>query len=273
MTRQAIDPNLQLAVLGLGNMGGAVLQGGFARGILTPKSVMVCDPDQSRLSAFVDLGCQTGTPADIASAPRVLLAVKPQVFPELAETFSSRPRDRTVISVMAGIQGHRIASAMGAGTSVIRAMPNMPASIGYGVTAIAASSEVSDSEQAFARELFAAVGTVVEVEEELMFAVTATSGSGPAWVYRLVEAWIKAAEEQGLPPETAKSLVHGALLGAAQLLHHSDRSASELRAAVTSKGGTTAAGQAAMDDHGFDRAIAETIAAATRRGRELDEGH
>ena len=105
-----------------------------------------------------------------------------------------------------------------------------------------------------------------------MFAVTATSGSGPAWVYRLVEAWIKAAEDQGLPPETARSLVHGTLLGAAQVLHQSDRSAAELRTAVTSKGGTTAAGLEALDAHGFDLAIAEAITAATRRGRKLDEG-
>ncbi|MDE0889320.1 MAG: pyrroline-5-carboxylate reductase [Phycisphaerales bacterium] len=273
MTDLAIDQSPQLSVLGLGNMGAAVLQGGLESGILTPESVLVCDPDQAKLSPFADRGCRIGVIEEAASTPRVLLAVKPQVFPELASTFSSRPRDRTVISVMAGIQGQRIVAAMGSGTSVIRAMPNMPASIGHGVTALAASPDVSDAERAFARELFAAVGTVVEVEEEMMFAVTATSGSGPAWVYRLVEAWIKAAEEQGLPPETARSLVHGTLLGAAHLLHHSDRSAGELRAAVTSKGGTTAAGLDAMDSYGFDRVISETIAAATRRGRALDEGH
>ncbi len=270
MTHPDINPTPQFAVIGLGNMGAAILQGGLNHGILAPESVLVCDPDQTRLSPFVERGCQIGTIEEAASIPRVLLAIKPQIFPDLALAFLSQPRDRTVISVMAGIQGHRIATAMGAGTSVIRAMPNMPASIGHGVTAIAVSPETSDAEQAFARGLFAAVGTVVEVQEELMFAVTATSGSGPAWVYRLVEAWIKAAEEQGLPPETAKSLVHGTLLGAAQLLTHSDRSASELRAAVTSKGGTTAAGQAAMDDHGFDRAVQQAIAAATQRGRELD---
>ncbi|MDG2021802.1 MAG: pyrroline-5-carboxylate reductase [Phycisphaerales bacterium] len=272
MTSSTINPNIQLAVLGLGNMGAAVLQGGLDGGILTPNAVLICDPDPTRLSPFVDLGCRVGTPEDAASTPRVLLAVKPQIFPELTPAFSDRPRNRTVISVMAGIRGHRIAAAMGPGTAVIRAMPNMPASIGHGVTAIAASSDVPEAEQAFARELFAAVGTVVEVEEELMFAVTATSGSGPAWVYRLVEAWIKAAEDQGLPPETARSLVHGTLLGAARLLDRSDLSAGELRAAVTSKGGTTAAGQEALDAHGFDLAIAEAIAAATRRGRELDEG-
>ena len=270
MTHPDTNPTPQLAVLGLGNMGAAVLQGGLDHGILAPESVLVCDPDQAKLSSFVERGCRIGTTEEAASIPRVLLAIKPQIFPDLALAFSSQPRDRTVISVMAGIQGHRIATAMGMGTSVIRAMPNTPASIGHGVTAIAVSPETSDAEQAFARKLFAAVGSVVEVEEELMFAVTATSGSGPAWVYRLVEAWIKGAEEQGLPPETAKSLVHGTLLGAAQLLAHSDRSASELRAAVTSKGGTTAAGQAAMDDHGFDHAVQQAIAAATQRGRELD---
>ena len=272
MTRSTIDPNLQLAVFGLGNMGGAVLQGGLDSGILTPEAVLICDPDPARLSPFADLGCRIGGPEEAASVPRVLLAVKPQIFPELAPTFSGRPRNRTAISVMAGIQERRIAAAMGPGTAGIRAMPNMPASIGHGVTAIASSPEVPDTEQAFARALFAAVGTVVEVEEEMMFAVTATSGSGPAWVYRLVEAWIKAAEDQGLPPETARSLVHGTLLGAAQVLHQSDRSAAELRTAVTSKGGTTAAGLEALDAHGFDLAIAEAISAATRRGRELDEG-
>ncbi|MAH67205.1 MAG: pyrroline-5-carboxylate reductase [Phycisphaerae bacterium] len=264
------DSGIRLAILGLGNMGAAILGGALDAGVVAPTDVLLVDPASDRLDGFRDRGCRIGSIDDLAAAPCILLAVKPQIFPEIAPRLAARPGDRTVISVMAGLHSERIADALGAGTRVIRAMPNTPASIGHGVTAISTTSDVPPADRAFAKSLFESVGTVVDVEEDLMFAVTATSGSGPAWVFRLVEAWIEAAVEHGIPHETAKTLVHGTLLGAAHLLDRSDQDAGALRKAVTSKGGTTAAGQTAMDDHGFDHAVRQSIAAATRRGRELD---
>jgi len=264
------DAGIRLAILGLGNMGSAILSGALDAGVVDPAAVLVVDPASDRLEGFRDRGCRVGAIGDLAAVPCVLLAVKPQVFPEIAPDLASQRADRTVISVMAGLHSDRIADALGTGTRVIRAMPNTPASIGHGVTAISTTSDVPAADRTFARSLFESVGTVVDVEEDLMFAVTATSGSGPAWVFRLVEAWIDAAVEHGIPRETAKTLVHGTLLGAAHLLDRSDHDAGALRKAVTSKGGTTAAGQTALDDHGFDHAVRQSIAAATRRGRELD---
>lgn len=268
--RNDSDPGIRLAIIGLGNMGSAILDGALDAGVLEPSAVLVVDPASRHLEAFRARGCRIGSIEDLAADSCVLLAVKPQVFPEIAPHLATRGGDRTVISVMAGLHSDRIADAIGPGTRVIRAMPNTPASIRHGVTAISTTSDVPAADRAFARCLFESVGTVVDVEEDLMFAVTATSGSGPAWVFRLVEAWIDAAVEHGIPRATAKTLVHGTLLGAAHLLDRSEQEAGTLRAAVTSKGGTTAAGQAAMDDHGFDHAVRQTIAAATRRGRELD---
>ena len=264
------DPGIRLAILGLGNMGSAILGGALDAGVVDPAAVLLVDPDSDRLGDFQDRGCRTGSIEELAAAPCILLAVKPQIFPEVAPELAAHAGDRTVISVMAGLHSDRIADALGPATRVIRAMPNTPASIGHGVTAISTTSDVPPADRAFAKSLFESVGTVVDVEEDLMFAVTATSGSGPAWVFRLVEAWIEAAVEHGIPHETAKTLVHGTLLGAAHLLDRSDQDAGALRKAVTSKGGTTAAGQTAMDDHGFDHAVRQSIAAATRRGRELD---
>ena len=264
------ESGVRLAILGTGNMGSAILAGALDAGVVDPGRVVVVDPDPRRVARFRDRGCRVGSIEDLATASCILLAVKPQVFPEVARLLASHPGDRTVISVMAGLNSDRIATAIGTGTRVIRAMPNTPASIGHGVTAISTTSDVPAADRKFARSLFEAVGTVIDVEEDLMFAVTATSGSGPAWVFRLVEAWIDAAVEHGIPRKTAETLVHGTLLGAAHLLDRSDQDAGSLRAAVTSKGGTTAAGQAALDDHGFDHAVRQSIAAATRRGRELD---
>lgn len=269
--RNDSDAGLRLAILGLGNMGSAILDGALGAGVIDPSAVLVVDPAFDRLQPFLDRGCRTGSIEALAAAPCILLAIKPQIFPEVAPLLAARQGDRTVISVMAGLHSDRIVEALGPGTRVIRAMPNTPASIHHGVTAISTTSDVPTADRAFARSLFEAVGTVVDVEEDLMFAVTATSGSGPAWVFRLVEAWIDAAVEHGIPRETAKTLVHGTLLGAAHLLDRSDQDAGALRTAVTSRGGTTAAGLAAMDDHGFDHAVRQTIAAATGRGRELDE--
>lgn len=149
-------------------------------------------------------------------------------------------------------------------------MPNTPAAIRLGVTTIAPGPAATDDDLAWVRRLFAAVGTVVELDESHFHAVTAVSGSGPAWIFRKAEAWITAAIAEGLPPDVASRLVIDTIFGAASLLRAGDRSPSELRAAVTSRGGTTAAGLAALDDAGFDDAVRAAIAAATARGRELD---
>jgi pyrroline-5-carboxylate reductase len=261
---------LELAVIGLGAMGGAVLRAALDTGVLPPESVGLVDPDASRLRSFEDLGCQPLSLANAAASPRLLLAVKPQLFPEVAAGLHSMHGRRLAISVMAGLRSSRIAAALGPDTAVVRTMPNTPAGIRLGVTAIAPGPGATAVDLDWVRRLFTAVGTVVDLDESHFHAVTAVSGSGPAWVFHLAESWIAAGVAQGLPPEVAERLVIDTIFGAASLLRQGGRSPSELRAAVTSRGGTTAAGLAAVDAAGFQNAIHDMIAAATARGRELD---
>ncbi len=272
-----MNTSLELVVIGLGAMGGQILRAALETGVLSPAAVGLVDTDPARLQPLTDLGCRPVSLADAASAPRLLLAVKPQIFPEVAPHLLRPEFDagtaappRLAISVMAGLRSHRIADALGPGTAVIRTMPNTPAAIRLGITAMAGGPASTPDHLDWVRRLFTAVGAVIEVDESHFHAVTAVSGSGPAWVFRMAEAWITAAIEQGLPADVAERLVLETLFGAASLLRPGDRSPAELRSAVTSRGGTTAAGLAALDDANFDDAIRGAIAAATARGHELD---
>lgn len=263
------DPPLELAVMGLGNMGGAVLRGLLQARVLAPHQVGVCDVLPDRIGAFTDLGCRSLLPVGVGEAPRILLAVKPLLFPEVAESIGRRAGRRLAISVMAGLPSERIVAALGADTAVIRTMPNTPASIGHGVTAISSGHDTTRDDLAFVRRIFESVGAVVEVEEPDFHAVTAVSGSGPAWVFRMAEAWTAAAISEGLSPATARMLVNQTLFGAAKLLQDSGDDAATLREAVTSRGGTTAAGLEALERCDFEDVIQEAISAAADRSREL----
>ena len=265
-------PDLDLAVIGLGNMGGAILAAALDTGVLRADRIGVVDTDPGRVATFSNLGCRAIDLASAGRVPRLLLAVKPQVFPQVASEFGpvADGGRRLAISVMAGLRASRIADALGAGTAVVRTMPNTPAAIRLGITTMAPGPGATPEDLDWTRRVFESVGSVVELDESHFHAVTATSGSGPAWVFRLAEAWIAAAVGEGLPEETARRLVIDTMHGAANLLHVGDRSPSELREAVTSKGGTTAAGLAALSEHDFDAAVGAAIGAATARGRELD---
>ena len=269
--------DLELAVIGVGAMGGEILRAAIDTGVLAPGTVGLVDADPARLAPFASLGCRPVGLAEAADAPRLLLAVKPQVFPEIAKTLhrTANPADsdsprRLAVSVMAGLRAERLAEALGAGTAIVRTMPNTPASIRLGMTAISPGPGATAADLDWVRRLFTAVGSVVDLDESHFHAVTAVSGSGPAWVFRMAEAWIAAAIGEGLPSDVARRLVIETMFGAASLLRVGDRSPSELRTAVTSRGGTTAAGLAALDATGFDESVRAAIAAATARGRELD---
>lgn len=267
---QTTDPTLELAVIGLGNMGGAVLKAILAASIIPAARIGVCDALEDRMVEFTDAGCR---PLDLGSAgrtDRILLAVKPQVFPGITGSIGPGAGPRLAISVMAGLRSPQIQAALGGDTRIVRTMPNTPAAIGAGVTAIAPGHGATDEDLAFTRMIFDAVGTTIDVDEAHMHAVTAVSGSGPAWVFRTAETWIAAAVKEGLPHATARTLVIETLFGASKLLRESEQDASALRESVTSKGGTTAAGLAALDRTGFDEAVHAAIRAAVERGHQLD---
>jgi len=266
----------QLAVIGGGNMAGAILLGAFGAGALDPAGVILAEPDADKRRAFADRGAQTvasaaGVPGLLGPSTTLLLAVKPQVFPEVASALGD-VGDRVVISIMAGVTSGAICAALGGSARVVRTMPNTPAQIGKGVTAVTLGAGAKPGDEALAQSILGAVGQVVSIEEEMLDAFTGVVGSGPAYVFAMAEAMIEGARRVGFDDATADRIVCGTIEGAAGLLAEDARSAGALREAVTSKGGTTAAGLDAMAAGGFAEAVASAVVAARDRGAELGRG-
>ena len=265
-----MSSSYSLAFIGCGNMGGAILKGVLNAGKTPPSDILVVERSPERLKEWSALGVDTTDQiADIRDVPNILLAVKPQDFPTVAAGLAPLSKSTLLISVMAGLSSLAMRQAIGSEMRVVRAMPNTPCQIGMGITAVAPGLGATKEDLQFANELLSTVGAVVDVEEEHMHAVTATSGSGPAYAFLLAESWLAAAIKQGLDPEVARQLVHTTLAGAAALLAVNP-DAAELRKAVTSKGGTTAAALDRLEAHGFREAMEKALEAATNRGRELD---
>lgn len=250
-------------------MGTAIIEGALRSGLLQASQVTAVDRDQSRCDAMAALGCHTATDAAaLSSCTTVLLAVRPQDFGALGDALCST-QDRLAVSVMAGLASQTIATAMGPNTRVVRTMPNTAASIGKAVTGIAPGPGATDADFAVATALLESVGRTVAVDEDQMHAVTAVSGSGPAYVYLLAEAIEAEARAMGLRDDQINELLRGMLLGAATLFDSDGRAPATLRAAVTTPGGTTEAGLVAMRDAGFVEAVRAGVRAACRRGEQL----
>lgn len=262
----------RMAVIGTGKMGEAVVAGLVGRAGWQPGDIVCTARRAERCDALTqDLGVATtmDNAAAASAADIVLLALKPQVLldelPSLAAAVQSA---HLVVSVAAGITTGAIEQVIGQ-VPVVRAMPNTPLFVGQGMTAIAGGQHAESSHLAAATEIFAPMGDAAVVNEDLIDAVTAVSGSGPAYVFRMVEAWIAAAVEAGLDQATARRFVIQTLTGSAAMLREPDADPARLRADVTSPGGTTEAGLAALDAAGFSDALSRAIAAAHLRAREL----
>jgi pyrroline-5-carboxylate reductase len=267
----AMSSNAILGVLGAGNMGEAIVRGAIRQGVLAPEQILVAEVDEARRAMMAGLGCQvTAAAGDTVGCEQVMLAVKPQGFPDLAKVMGELPSPTVVMTVMAGLSSGAIRRAMGPNAKVIRVMPNTPCQIGLGMSAIALGEGAEPGDEELATKLFGAIGAVVSVEERHMYAVTAVSGSGPAYIFLLAEAMEQAALDIDLPPDVARQLVRQTVYGAAALLHGSDVSAAERRAAVTSKGGTTHAAIETMKERGLPEAVIAGMRAARDRGIELD---
>ncbi|MGI9502643.1 MAG: pyrroline-5-carboxylate reductase [Geminicoccaceae bacterium] len=261
-----------LVLVGCGFMGKALLQGWLANGI-APEAVTVQDPTPNDwLSAQPGLRVNTPLPSEPAA---IIIATKPQILTEILPDLASFGNRSTLfVSVAAGAAIASFEAHLGSATPVIRSMPNLPASIGAGVTALIANPSASPAHIELARDLFQAVGAVVELDDEdQMHAVTALSGSGPAYIFAMTEALAKAGMDHGLPRELAMTLARQTVLGAGQMLRAPDADAEKLRVAVTSPGGTTGAGLAAFMDgvNGIVPLAKRTVAAARRRSLELSE--
>jgi pyrroline-5-carboxylate reductase len=259
-------------LVGAGKMGGALLEGWLRLG-LNPKNVAVLEPQPAaELAALAQRGLKLNPdPKTLSDATAVVIAIKPQVaaqaVPALAPLMSP---STVVISIMAGRTLQFLAAALKRPCALIRAMPNTPAAIGRGIT-VAVPRDATAAQRALADRLLAATGAVEWVDDEaLMDAVTAVSGSGPAYVFLLAEALAKAGVAAGLPAPLAAKLARETVAGSGELLHRSPLDAAVLRENVTSPGGTTAAALAVlMGENGLNAQMTRAIAAATARSREL----
>jgi len=262
----------QLLLVGAGKMGSAMLEGWLARG-LKPKQVVVIEPQPDRaLKALARRGLKVNPKGKRAAVTAVVIAVKPQTAPDAVPPVSAYVGKSTlVLSIMAGRTIRFLENALPAGTAVVRAMPNTPAAIARGISVAVANTNVSPRQRKQAGELLAAIGKVEWVtDESLMDAVTALSGSGPAYAFLLAEAMTKAGVAAGLPPGLAATLARETVAGSGELMGRSDLDAATLRQNVTSPGGTTAAAlEVLMGPGGFDELLTQAIAAATRRSRAL----
>ena len=260
-----------IALAGAGKMGGALLTGWLAQG-LDPRRVVVIEPHPSgEIDALAANGIRLNPSADDAGAVETLVvAVKPQTFREAGKALKPFASSSTlVVSIMAGTTIASLREVCGG--SVVRAMPNTPAAIGRGITVAVAAKDVSAAQRATADALLRAIGAVEWVEDEsLMDAVTAVSGSGPAYVFLLAEELARAGVEAGLPVELATRLARDTVAGSGELLHRSELESATLRQNVTSPGGTTAAAlEVLMGADGMQPLMIRAIAAATKRSKEL----
>ena len=261
-----------LVLVGAGKMGSAMLDGWFARG-LDPKKIIVIEPEPVKaVKALARRGLKLNPKDKVGVASAIVIAVKTQSAPEALPPLARYIDKATlVLSIMAGRTIGFLEKSLPGGTAIVRAMPNTPAAIGRGISVAVANAKNSKRQRKQASDLLAAIGKVEWVPDEaLMDAVTALSGSGPAYIFLLAECMARAGVAAGLPPELATRLARETVAGSAELLHRSDLDAATLRQNVTSPGGTTAAAlEVLMGPGGFDQLLTQAIAAATRRSRDL----
>jgi len=287
----------KLGFLGGGNMAEALIRGLLARRVFSPSELMASDIDRRRRQRLkrifrIDV---TGSNSEVArSAHALLIAVKPQNIDEVLTELTASPqqgasaskakdartigdnshlRKRLIISIAAGITIGRLASALGRDARIIRVMPNAPAMVGEGMAALVPAPGASRADQTFALKIFSAVGDAVALKDETMLdAVTALSGSGPAYLYLFVKALADAAVAEGLPAELATRMALKTVRGAEINMRQSRLDAAELIRIVASPGGTTEAALHKFVESGFSDIVAGAVHAAAERSRELGRG-
>jgi pyrroline-5-carboxylate reductase len=262
---------MKVAFIGGGNMAGALI-GGMLQAGFKPAEIEVLEIDVARgaeLTAHHSVNAHQQAGDWLQASEIVVLAVKPQQIREAAASIKPYLTRPLVLSIAAGVRAHTISESL-ATNKVVRAMPNMPALIRAGITAATSLPDVTAAERSRADNILSAVGPVIWLDDESMLdAVTALSGSGPAYVFYFIDAMHKVALEMGFNEAQARALTLHTFAGAAELAMQSPESAAALREKVTSKGGTTAAALASFDNDKVDAAIARAVRAAAARAREL----
>jgi len=268
---------MQLGLVGCGQMGEALLRGMLTAGLLKPEGVLAADPDQERMNMIIQrYGIRAARNSRAVAQGGVdvlLLAVKPQAINELFAELKGAVAERTlVISIVTGVQLVRLEAELGERTRVVRAVPNTPALVGSGMTAVAGGAHVSPDDLKTAVDMFNAVGTTLVVEERHMNAVTGLSGSGPAYAFVMIEALADGGVKAGLARDVALQLAARTLMGAAQLLLQTGEHPGQLKDRVASPGGTTIAGLRELEAGGVRAALINAVEAAAGRAAELGKG-
>ncbi|MDG1683518.1 MAG: pyrroline-5-carboxylate reductase [Luminiphilus sp.] len=264
-----------IAFLGAGNMASAMINGLLTTGF-SPLQLRAADPSEEALEGLRALGIQqlsTSSEHLCDGADLIVAAVKPQIMSEALSPLKNRLSEGTaLLSIAAGIPVRSLQRYIGDSTPVIRCMPNTPAMVGKGASALYASTHVTTTQRALAEAVTDSVGMTVWVAEEaLLDAVTAVSGSGPAYFFSLIEAVSQTGVELGLEPETALALTLQTAIGAAELAQHSDMPVAKLRENVTSPGGTTEQALLALKDGHFDAVVSEAVRRCAERAKTLGE--
>ena len=262
---------VKIAFIGSGFMARGAIRGLVESGTVAPENILVVNEADTagRDEAAALYGVTPAEPCAIAGADTVFFAVKPQTFEQVCTDYGEYfTPDKVYMTIMAGISCERIAAGVGGGR-VIRFMPNLALSVGLSATAFALGKGCADTERALARAIFEPLGEVVEVDEGEMSAVTALSGSGPAYFCYLCEGMIAAAVADGMDKAKAQALAVQTLIGTAKLIEDSGETPEEMRRRITSKKGTTEAAIKAMTDAAFPEAIAKGYLAARTRSDEL----
>lgn len=263
----------KIVFVGAGNMAEALVRGLTLSGACAPRQIVMTDVRADRLEALArQYGVETcaSNAEAVRGSDMIVLAVKPQVMDEALQQVKAALKPSVlVLSIAAGIRTTRIENALGEGRRVVRAMPNTPALVRSGAAAICGGRWADERDLQLAEAVMGAVGVVARVREEDMDAITALSGSGPAYVFYLIEAMLEAARKLKLDEAVAKTMVYATIEGAAKLIRESGAEAADLRQRVTSKGGTTAAALEVLGGRGVGGAVAEAVLAAHKRSREL----
>jgi len=270
----------RIAILGGGNMGEAIAKGlRDSRGtlVIAPGDIVIAEPDvgrHERLGAGNHcVVVKTGKHAMEMLAPDgiVVVAVKPQVFPALADEIRGLTGQRLVVSIMAGKTAAQVHTGMGGACRVVRAMPNLPMTTGDGMTGVCPGPGALKPDLALTIDLFQQLGECIEIAESQMDAFTALAASGPAYIAYFAEAMVRAGIATGFAPELAWHIVRQTIWGAARLLSNEVSGPETLRARVTSRGGTTAAAVAVLDAAHVSEVVVRAVTAARDRGRELSK--
>ena len=264
--------NKSIAVIGAGNMGGALIRGLVKT--VDAAQVTAVDIDDGLLAALADeVGVKTTTDAleAVKTADVVVIAIKPQHLSHVSGLREAMTSDHLVVSIAAGVSTQTLESVFG-DVPVVRTMPNILAQVGASIAALCSGRFASDDDIAIASAILGAVGETVVVEEKQMDAVTGLSGSGPAYVFALIDALADGGVKCGLPRATAEKLATHTVFGAAKMVTETGEHPMRLKDKVTSPGGTTIAGLKALEDGGFKAALMNAVEAATNRSVELGEG-